>query len=62
MALILAPDIFGRTPELEDFVADLGPNSGDVTIIDPYEEHSITFDNEAKAYAFVIEPATCMGS
>ena len=52
MQIIIASDIFGRTPELEDFATDLSSNAIKTTIVDPYQGNNMEFKDEADAYAY----------
>lgn len=50
MEIVIASDIFGKTPELEDIAARLLSNTSRVTIVDPYQGKSKEFKNENEAY------------
>ncbi len=50
MKIIIASDIFGRTPELENFMAELSLNPLKGKIIDPYQGIDMKFKNESYAY------------
>ncbi len=50
MKTIIVSDIFGRTPELENFMAELSTDLLRATIIDPYQRIDMKFNNENEAY------------
>lgn len=52
MEIIIASDIFGRTPELEDIAARLSINEPNLTLMDPYGGRDHAFKNEYEAYNF----------
>lgn len=52
MEIIIASDIFGRTPELEAIATQLSSNSCKAAIIDPYEGKYREFTNESEAYSY----------
>lgn len=51
MRLIIATDIFGRTPALEALAEELSWSSGTPLIVDPYGGADQHFDTETDAYA-----------
>ena len=51
MKVIVASDIFGKTPELEDIAAQLSSTSCRAKIVDPYDGTYQEFKNENEAYA-----------
>ena len=52
MPIVMVTDIFGRTPALEQLCGEIG---GDAQILDPYAGKTMTFGDEAEAYAFFME-------
>ena len=52
MKILIASDIFGKTPELEDLVAQLSANAINTVIVDPYEGKYLNFKNEDEAYSY----------
>jgi dienelactone hydrolase len=51
MRLIIATDIFGRTPALEALAEELSSSPGTPLIVDPYGGVDQHFDTESHAYA-----------
>jgi dienelactone hydrolase len=52
MEIIIASDIFGKTPELEEFVSKLSTDANKATVVDPYEGKYLNFENENEAYRY----------
>jgi len=52
MKIIIASDIFGKTPELEEFAAQISIISNNAVIIDPYEGEYLNFRNEDEAHRY----------
>ncbi len=55
MKLIIASDIFGRTPALEQLADDLLRDKIKPVIIDPYNKKRMAFKSESEAYAFFMK-------
>lgn len=51
MNLLIATDIFGKTPALEALANQLAAGAGSSVIVDPYGGVNGEFDSEAEAYA-----------
>lgn len=51
MKLIVATDIFGKTPELEILISNFSNSYSNTIIIDPYHGEYIDFKDESEAYA-----------
>jgi dienelactone hydrolase len=52
MKVIIASDIFGRTPQLEELACRISPNIDDMTIVDPYQGIDKQFIDEQTAYDY----------
>ncbi len=52
MELVVASDIFGRTPELDTLVSELSSSYAKFTIVDPYKGQYLQFKNENEAYVY----------
>ncbi|MCP3901907.1 MAG: hypothetical protein GY707_19545 [Desulfobacteraceae bacterium] len=52
MKIIIASDIFGKTPELENFMAELSSDPLKGKIIDPYQGIDMKFKSESYAYEY----------
>ncbi len=52
MKIIIVSDIFGRTPELEGFMAELPLSLLKEKIVDPYQGVDMKFKNESYAYEY----------
>ena len=52
MKIIIASDIFGRTPELENIAVELSATSFETIILDPYLGNDMKFADENKAYEY----------
>lgn len=55
MELIVASDIFGRTPHLDALVAEVSSAFTRIRILSPYGDRAPEFGNEARAYAYFQE-------
>lgn len=52
MDIIIASDIFGKTPELEEIAACLSTTEDHAVIVDPYGGNYRRFKNETEAYGY----------
>ncbi len=52
LELIIAADVFGRTPELEALAKTLAPYSSRATLVDPYNGACLEFAHEREAYTY----------
>ena len=59
--LVIAPDIFGLTPEVQELADELAPSRAGLTILDPYQGSRTDFRDEARAYEHFRSHCTIAG-
>ncbi len=52
MQLIVASDIFGKTPELESLVSEFSTKYSKTFLLDPYDGKELDFNSEKEAYSY----------
>ena len=52
MNLIVATDIWGNTSAINELVSQFSELYDEISIVDPYDEKNIRFDNEQNAYQY----------